>query len=427
MGGGFAGLVTAGVLADFYERVTVVERDPTPAAGEHRRGVPQGRHTHNLLPGGARALEQIFPGITAEMTVDGAVAADMLVNYRFYLGGAALPQVSIGAPAVQATRPFYERHLRRRLLGRDGVRLLFGTDLVGLEPDAARTRFLGVRVRHAGDGDTETIAADLIVDAMGRGSRTPAWLQELGYPAPSDDRVTAEVGYASRMVELGADARAEVGHLVGGNANGIPRGILLLAVEDGRFLLTLNGIGAANRPPADDAGFSDFLATAAPPDIVRAVAAAESLGPIASFRFPAASWRHYEELRRFPDGLLVTGDAVSALNPLNAQGLAVAALEAIALRQCLRRGPKDVSRRFRRAAARIVAGPWQQMPGAAAARPRRISAARLRAAWMTRVVRAATRDAVVGARFGRVLAMVDSPVALLRPQVVWRVLRRPRA
>jgi 2-polyprenyl-6-methoxyphenol hydroxylase-like FAD-dependent oxidoreductase len=429
LGGGFAGLVTAGALTEFYERVTVVERDPIPAQGENRRGVPQGRHTHNLLPGGARALEEVFPGILAEMVADGAVDANMFVNYRFYVGG-PLPQAPIGAPTVQATRPFYERHLRRRLADRDGVRLLFGADVLGLEADEARTRFTGVRVATEGAGGTgtgeETLAADLIVDAMGRGSRTPVWLEELGYPRPEEVRLDAEVAYASRTVAFGEADRARVGHLVGGNVNRIPRGILLLAVENGGFLLTLNGTGPANRPPADDAEWREFLTTAAPPDIVEAVASADALGHISSFRFPTAVWRRYDELRRFPDGLLVVGDAVCVLNPLNAQGLTVAALQAAALRRGLRRGSRDLSRRFRAAAARIVAGPWQQMVNARTT-PARFSAARLRAAWMMRVVVAAHRDPVVGARFGRVLAMVEAPSSLQRPATAWRVLRASRS
>jgi 2-polyprenyl-6-methoxyphenol hydroxylase-like FAD-dependent oxidoreductase len=362
------------------------------------------------------------------MVADGAVDANMFVNYRFYVGG-PLPQVPIGAPTVQATRPFYERHLRRRLAERDGVRLLFGADVLGLEADGVRARFTGVRVATEGSGTgagEQTLAADLIVDAMGRGSRTPVWLEELGYPRPDEARLDAEVGYASRTVEFGAADRARVGHLVGGNVNRVPRGILLLAVENGGFLLTLNGTGPANRPPADDAGWSEFLATAAPPDIVESVASADALGPISSFRFPTAVWRRYDELRRFPDGLLVVGDAVCVLNPLNAQGLTVAALQAAALGRCLRRGPHDLFRRFHAAAARIVAGPWQQMVNARTT-PARFSAARLRAAWMMRVVIAAHRDPVVGARFGRVLAMVEAPSSLQRPATAWRVLRASRS
>ena len=428
LGAGFAGLVTAGALAEFYQRVTVVDRDPAPAPGEYRRGVPQGRHAHNLLPGGARTIEEIFPGILGEMAADGAVLADMLVGYRFHFAGRELPQVPIGAEALQATRPFYEHHLRRRLLGHDGVRLLLGTDIVGLVPDDARARITGVRIMRNAPGSSEdTLAADLVVDAMGRAGRTPAWLEQLGYPRPEEDRVGIDVAYASRIIRLTPEGTERAGYLVGGDIKGIPRGILLLAVEDGQHMLTLTGSGPENRPPADEAGFTDFLATAAPPDIIQAVLAAESLGAVASYRFPTSTWRHYERLRRFPEGLLVTGDALSCLNPLYAQGLTVAAMEAAALRRCLARGRHDLSRRFFAAAASVVAGPWQMTASGDLPEGSRTTAARLQAALMSRVTTAATRDGAVAVQLGRVIAMLDPPTSFMRPRVLWGVLKNGAA
>jgi 2-polyprenyl-6-methoxyphenol hydroxylase-like FAD-dependent oxidoreductase len=422
LGAGFAGLVMAGALAESYQWVTVIERDPAPAPGEYRRGVPQGRHAHNLLPGGARAVEEIFPGIAGEMAADGAVVADMLTGYRFHFAGRELPQVPIGARAVQATRPFFERHLRRRLLGRDGVRLLLGAEVAGLVADDAHARIIGVHIVWKDGSDSEeTLAADLVVDAMGRGGRTPAWLEQLGYQRPEQDRVDVDVAYASQLIRLTPEGVKRAGYLVGGDIKGIPRSILLLAVEGGQHLLTLTGTGPQNRPPADEPGFTDFLGAAAPPDIFQAVLEAERTGTIATHRFPAALWRHYERLPRFPEGLLVTGDALCSLNPLNAQGLSVAAMEAVALRRCLATGRGNLASRYFEAAARIVAGPWQTVGGTA---PPATSRARLQAAVMKRVTTAATRDSAVAAQLARVMALLDPPTRLMRPRVLWGVLRK---
>ena len=62
----------ARVLSDHYDRVTVLDRDALPAALEGRRGVPQGRHVHCLLPAGAAHLEQLLPGLGAELVAAGA-------------------------------------------------------------------------------------------------------------------------------------------------------------------------------------------------------------------------------------------------------------------------------------------------------------------------------------------------------------------
>lgn len=424
LGGGFAGLVTAGALTEFYRRVTVVDRDPVPAPGEYRRGVPQGRHAHNLLPGGARTIEEIFPGILGEMAAAGAVLADMLVGYRFHFAGKEVPQVPIGEKGVQATLPFYEHHLRRRLLRRDGARLVLGADVAGLVADEARTRITGVRItRNEPGGSEETLAADLVIDAMGRGGRTPAWLEQFGYQRPVEDRVAVDVAYASRIIRLTPQGAERAGHLIGGDIKGIPRSILLLAVEGGQHMLTLTGTGPENRPPTDESGFTDFLATASPPDIHEAVLAAESLGTIAPYRFPTTVWRHYERLHRFPEGLLVTGDALCGLNPLNGQGLTVAAMEAAALRRCLANGRHHLPRRFFPAAARVVAGPWRMARGADPSKTARNTSTRLQAAVMGRVTTAATRDGVVAAQLGRVMALLDPPTSLMHPKVLWRVLR----
>ena len=50
VGGGMAGLLTARVLVDHFERVTLVERDALPDSAQHRKGVPQGHMLHVLLP-----------------------------------------------------------------------------------------------------------------------------------------------------------------------------------------------------------------------------------------------------------------------------------------------------------------------------------------------------------------------------------------
>jgi hypothetical protein len=57
---------------------------------------------------------------------------------------------------------------------------------------------VGARVRRRVDGSAEEVLdADLVVDATGRGSRTPAWLEALGYPRPPNEQVRIGLGYAT--------------------------------------------------------------------------------------------------------------------------------------------------------------------------------------------------------------------------------------
>ncbi|MGH6814884.1 MAG: FAD-dependent oxidoreductase, partial [Hyphomicrobiaceae bacterium] len=77
VGAGMAGLVAARVLADRYDRVTLIERDALPIGPEWRKGVPQGRHPHALLGRGREVLEELFPGLTQELIDRGAVTGDI--------------------------------------------------------------------------------------------------------------------------------------------------------------------------------------------------------------------------------------------------------------------------------------------------------------------------------------------------------------
>jgi 2-polyprenyl-6-methoxyphenol hydroxylase-like FAD-dependent oxidoreductase len=57
LGASLGGLAAAAALAERFHRVTVVERDTLPRPGGHRKGVPQGRHVHILLPAGRMGLD----------------------------------------------------------------------------------------------------------------------------------------------------------------------------------------------------------------------------------------------------------------------------------------------------------------------------------------------------------------------------------
>lgn len=428
LGAGVAGLFAARVLTESYERVTLVERDPLPAGATNRRGVPQGRHAHVMMPRGTQVLDELFPNVVWEMVADGAVVAEPLADFRFVVGGHPLRQAPIGATAVQASRPFLEAHLRERVRALRRVDIVDDCDVVGLLTDDAAARVTGVRIirREAGSAE-ESLVADLVVDALGRGGRTPAWLESVGYGRPTEEAPRVDVGYASVHVRL-PGAAAGIEKTVGvGPVAGRPRGMILVEVEDGTRILTATGFGAEHRPPADMGALLDFVAGFAADDVLTALRDAEQLGDVATYRFPSYLRRRYDRMRRFPDGLLVIGDAVCSFSPIYAQGMTVAAQEALALRDCLAHDDRRLARRYFRAVARIVADPWRAAVSADLALPEVVGdrpiPVRILNRYVDRVLAAAEHDDVVARRFMRVMGLLDAPSSLFAPGVVRRVIR----
>jgi 2-polyprenyl-6-methoxyphenol hydroxylase-like FAD-dependent oxidoreductase len=426
IGASVAGLLAARVLSDEYERVTIIEREELPPVGEGRKAVPQGSHAHVMLASGQRAIEELLPGITGELFAAGAQSGKALREIRLVIAGHPLTREAQGADVLLASRPLIEGHIRRRVLAIANVTVRERCDAVDLLTSADRQRVTGVRVRGRGVQDEEELGADLVVAASGRAARVPALLEALGYSRPREDRLAVDLMYVSRRVRLRPGA-LDGDKLIGVGARpGLPRGLWLIVQED-HWILTAFGYGAEHHPPADEEGYLAFAATVAPPDVLAAIRESEPLGPLVSHGFPANQRRCYQRLRRFPEGLLVMGDAISSFNPLYGQGMSVAALEAIELRRCVKQGQQRLPNRFFRAAGKIVSQAWNMAVGGDLALPevagRRPLTLRITNAYVERLLRVAEYDPIVAEAFGDVSDLLAPPREVLEPRIIWRVLR----
>jgi 2-polyprenyl-6-methoxyphenol hydroxylase-like FAD-dependent oxidoreductase len=315
LGAGMAGLLAARVLADAYAQVTVVDHDALPTDAAPRRRVPQGRHIHVLINRGQQILEELFPGLTAELVAQGAPTLDQLDDVRWYLSGHRLRQAVSGMRVVSASRPCLEGHVRTRVGRLPGVAIADRCEVVGIAATPDRHRVTGVRVRRRADGSAEeTIDADLVVDATGRSSRAPACLEGLGYDRPRQEKVVVDLCYVTRTYRLSE-------HALGGDLGIViaptprhPRGAGLQLIEGNRCVVTLLGI-LGDHPPTEAEGYLAFARSLQFPDVYDVIRTAELLDQSSPFRFPASVRRRYENLSTFPDGFLVTGRRPVQLQP----------------------------------------------------------------------------------------------------------------
>jgi 2-polyprenyl-6-methoxyphenol hydroxylase-like FAD-dependent oxidoreductase len=431
LGASMGGLLAARVLADFYQTVTLVERDVLPDEPANRRGVPQGRHVHALLARGAQTLGELFPGILDELVDDGAPVWDDGELSKLYTSFSGHLMLRSGKAAVDPkayamympSRPFLECHIRRRLQAIENVTVIGGHDVAELTSTADRKRVAGVRVIGRDRGDEQELAADLVVDAMGRAAHTPAFLESLGYGRPVEDHIVTHTTYVSQLLRIPPGTLKEQLALIS-PAPGRPTGMFLVGYENDTWIFTVFGM-AGHEPPRDLVGMLSFAQGYAPAHLLAAVRAGVPIAPVVQHRLPSSQWRRYDKMRRFPDGLLVTGDAMCSFNPIYGQGMSVAAMDAVALREALRRGVADLPRRYFRAAAKSIGVAWGLGAGSDLAFPevegRRTPSMRLTNRFANWVLTASESDAVVGGQFFKVTGLVDPPARLLRPSFIYRV------
>jgi flavin-dependent dehydrogenase len=422
-----AGLLAARVLADAYAEVLIVDRDTLTGVTGPRRGVPQGRHVHGLLARGQLILEELFPGFTETAVAAGIPTAD-LGALRWYFNGRPLEPADTGLICVSAARPTLERWVRERVAERPHVRFMEGYDILGLNYTADNRRVTGAQVRRQVAGSpVEDLDGDLVVDATGRAARTPAWLAAAGYPRPDEDRVKINLTYTSRHYRLPPeetfDGTVSINPV---SSPATPRGAFLTRIGEGRCILSLTGV-LGDSAPTDPEGHLAWVESLPVPDIYELVQKLEPLDDPVQHRYPASIRRRYERLDRFPEGLLVTGDAACSFNPVYGQGMTVAALEAVALRRHLRQGSVPDPLTWLRDIAKVIDVPWDisaggdlAFPGVAGERPMKV---RMANAYMGRLQNAAARDGQVTRTFMRVAGLVDPPQAMMRPGMFLRVLR----
>jgi 2-polyprenyl-6-methoxyphenol hydroxylase-like FAD-dependent oxidoreductase len=428
IGGSMAGLLAARVLADYFQTVTVIERDERSEQPEPRRGVPQGRHAHGLLLRGQDTICRLFAGVREELLAAGATPVNMGRDVKWFHFGVWKCRYHSALDFIAASRPLIEWTVGERVRRLPNVKIEHGWSVDDVIFDGERVS--GVRMHRRDDrGATRRLDADLVVDASGRGSQIPLQLRALGFERPQESAVRIDVGYSTCTFRAPPTSRDwKMLYVV--PQPPAKRGALILPMEGDRWMCTVVGMHG-DHPPTDLRGYLAFAKSLPAPDIYEALRNAEPLTEPVRYGFTAGLRRHYEKLRRFPAGLLVLGDALCSFNPIYGQGMSAASMYADALQTCLQErvatgwSLRDLWRPFFQDVARAADQPWQLATGedfryaeTTGARGRGL---RLLHWYTSKVHAAAGVSPQVTERFYEVMHLLKAPTALFTPAILWKV------
>ncbi|SFC52077.1 2-polyprenyl-6-methoxyphenol hydroxylase [Halobiforma haloterrestris] len=423
VGGSIAGLCAARVLADAFTDVVILERDPLPDDPVARDGAPQTSHPHAMLEAGRATLEDFFPGFSERVLAEGGLMIDGSTEMQQYNQGGYVADSQARMPTYCASRPLFESVVRQQVRNREDMDLRGDHQFLGYLTDDGDSAVTGVQFRDSA-GAEQTLSADVVVDATGRTSHTPTWLADHGYEKPPIDEVTIDVTYSTVRLERPPDDRRML--MVTPDAPRT-RGGGMIPVEGNRWEVIIQGVHG-DTPPTNRDELVEYAESLPVPDIANLLRSRTWLSEdVEQYPYPASIRRRYEALDEFPDGLVVTGDAIASFNPIYGQGMSVAALDALSLHHVLADGDfANLGPRFFERASNVIDNVWKlvvggdfQFPQTVGPKPDGTAIANW---YIERLIRRSHDDPVLGEAFNRVTRLEKPPTSLLRPRIAWRVL-----
>jgi hypothetical protein len=411
LGDSLPGLLAAQALAGFFRRVVVVAQ-PEPSSGP-----PVLLHGRDQ-----EALEELFPGLIAELVAAGAVSLNLGLHVAWLVSGRWRPRYRSNLVSLACSRLLLEEAICGRLAGCSSISFILDGDVLGLELGIPAGRAYGVRLGAAG-----TLTAALVVDASGKVERALGWLQAAGLSGPPPRLAASPLVAAGRLYQRPATAGESWRMLVVQPTGDQPRrGALLLPLEGDRLYLALFG-ASKDAPPLVEEGFLAFARTLPTPLVFELMQRATPLSPIEAV--PLSSCSLHAQPPAPVERFILLPQPDCSPNPVLPQTVSQALSSRTALHAALVASLATPER------LEGINGRWQQQI-AESLRPACLLARTETQRWagvvemgggpmsryMEQLLAASLHSAEVVEALYRVQQMVEPPALLFRPDIVLQVV-----
>ncbi len=421
VGGGIAGLLAAHVLSDYFKEVVLIEKDEYKENGKIRQGTPQANHVHILLVKGKEILEDFFPELEKDLLKKGAKKIDFLNDSRYRLPSGWAPKFDSGIITFACTRTLLENTIRYQIQKNPSIKIVENTHIDSLKLEKSNKISLKTK-------EGKEIHGNLIVDCTGRNTKTPLWLENVGFPKPKETKIDSFVRYSTRRYVPSKKDRQWKMLVILNKPTTNPRIGGIYPIEDGKWLVGLYAIGK-NYPPVDEKGFLEFTKHLESRELYDALKDAIPDSEIYGYKVQGSRKYHYEEMTEWPENFIVLGDAVSVFNPFYGQGITSAALGAKTLDDMLKNNKmeKDFTRKFQKQLAKTVSLPWilgtsedLRWPTTKGKRPDTIT--RMVQNHAQKVLLLAPKSTLATKYFLQMMHMIKSPAIIFHPVLLLQLI-----
>lgn len=439
IGGSITGITAAKMLTETFDHVIVLEKDGPHTRREGRPGAAQGWHLHHLLTAGQLELERFLPGIVDDMVREGAFKVDMAAQYRIRLGGAWKKPGTSDIQIVCAGRPLLEWCIRRRLDGDPRISFRYESEVVDLVYDRDGNAVIGVALANpdAGPADPalEIVAAEFVVDASGKNTRVPEFLDRIGIGAPEQEQDIINCFYSTMQHRVPPDRQWQDKVMVICYAYRPYEDTYAAQyyVDSSRTLLSTSLVAYnCYSPPRTEREFREFADLMPSPVIGENIDGLEAASPIYNFRYPNMLRLHYEKKRNLPRGLVAVGDSFTSADPVSGLGMTLALKGVRELQLSLAKygpGHPDLPRRYYRAISKLADTAWfvireqnLRFPWIKDVGKKRPFYFGVLTWYMDRLLELVHDDLDAYRQFLAVVHLVKPPSALMTPRVAGRVI-----